>query len=293
MQITWAVYSSRRNLPPPARHVFRSADFKANRSRRNPPHSVSTRLTPSPSHPFILPSFITSPRLSHSALHPRLAVLSTEPVKTSLGFGHCDGTRWLSRYSDQAPGCIIEFESQQVKTFLAFPNRPNRAWGPPNSLHNGYRRFSPGVKRLGREAHHSPASNVEVKNERSCTSAPSIYLCGVCRENYMAFTRELFWTFQFCGVWRCVVGRRSVGVYCLRLQGFSQFNAPDKDAIRSHFVLNPQYSAIIILPNDVRYWRHIPHEVNRGEKLRSNKHYFIVRLLRWRHGLVKQCRRLG
>lgn len=71
-----------------ARHVFRSADFKANRAPRSPPHSVSARLTPCPSQPFILSSFSTSPRLSHSAVDPRLAVLSTGTVKTSLGFSH-------------------------------------------------------------------------------------------------------------------------------------------------------------------------------------------------------------
>jgi hypothetical protein len=74
--------------PSAARHVFRSADFKANRARRSPPHSVSTRLTPSLSHPFILSSLSTSPRLSHSTVDPRLAVLSTETVKTSPGFSH-------------------------------------------------------------------------------------------------------------------------------------------------------------------------------------------------------------
>jgi hypothetical protein len=73
--------------------------------------------------------------------------------------------------------------------------------------------------------------------------------------------------------------------------GLPQFEAPDKDAIRSHFVLNPQYDGIIILPNDVRYWRHIPRDVNpqqhRCENLKYHKDYFIVRLLR-RHVLVKQ-----
>jgi hypothetical protein len=37
--------------------------------------------------------------------------------------------------------------------------RPDRFWGPPNLLYNGYQ----GVKRPGREADHSPAASVEIK----------------------------------------------------------------------------------------------------------------------------------
>jgi hypothetical protein len=74
------------------------------------------------------------------------------------------------------------------------------------------------------------------------------------------------------------------GVVLHSSPGLSQFDAPDKDAIRSHIVPNSQYDDIIILPNDVRYWRHIPHDVNpqqhRCEHLRSHKEYFIVQLLR-------------
>jgi hypothetical protein len=42
--------------------------------------------------------------------------------------------------------------------------RPDRLWGPPNLLCNGYRgALSPGVKRQGREADHSPPASAEVK----------------------------------------------------------------------------------------------------------------------------------
>jgi hypothetical protein len=39
------------------------------------------------------------------------------------------------------------------------PRLPDRFWGPPSLLSNGYR----GVKRPGREADHSPPTSVEVK----------------------------------------------------------------------------------------------------------------------------------
>jgi hypothetical protein len=39
------------------------------------------------------------------------------------------------------------------------PRRPDRLWGPPSLLSNGYQ----GVKRTGREADHSPPTSAEVK----------------------------------------------------------------------------------------------------------------------------------
>jgi hypothetical protein len=43
------------------------------------------------------------------------------------------------------------------------PYRPDRLWGPPNLLYNGYWGSFPGVKRQGREADHSPPTGAEVK----------------------------------------------------------------------------------------------------------------------------------
>jgi hypothetical protein len=42
------------------------------------------------------------------------------------------------------------------------PNRPDRLWGPPSLLSNGYRGLSPVVMRQGREADHSPPANAKV-----------------------------------------------------------------------------------------------------------------------------------
>jgi hypothetical protein len=56
--------------------------------------------------------------------------------------------------------------------------RPDRFWGPPNLLSNGYRCvIFPGVKRPRREADHSPPSNVEVKN--SGAIPPPMCLYGI------------------------------------------------------------------------------------------------------------------
>jgi len=41
--------------------------------------------------------------------------------------------------------------------------RPDRPWGPPGLLYDGYRVSLPGVKWLGRDVDHSPKSSAKVK----------------------------------------------------------------------------------------------------------------------------------
>ena len=51
-----------------------------------------------------------------------------------------------------------------------FSARPDRPWGPPSLLYNGYRVFSGGKVRPGRAADHSPPSSAAVMEEYSYTS---------------------------------------------------------------------------------------------------------------------------
>ena len=44
-----------------------------------------------------------------------------------------------------------------------FRTRPDRPWGLPSLLHNGYRVSFPGLKRPGRGFNHPPPSSAEVK----------------------------------------------------------------------------------------------------------------------------------
>jgi len=51
-----------------------------------------------------------------------------------------------------------------------FSARPDRPWGPPSLLYNGYRVFPGSKVRSGRAADHSPPSSATVMEEYSYTS---------------------------------------------------------------------------------------------------------------------------
>jgi len=62
-----------------------------------------------------------------------------------------------------------------------FRTCPDRPWGPPSLLYNGYRVFPGGKVRPGRDADPSPPSGAVVKKEQSYTSTPPMG-CTACTE---------------------------------------------------------------------------------------------------------------
>jgi hypothetical protein len=69
------------------------------------------------------------------------------------------------------------------------PKRPDRLWGSPILLSNGYRRLFPGVKRQVHETDHSISSIADVKNNGAIPPHP-ICLHGVVL-NYTYAIRSL------------------------------------------------------------------------------------------------------
>jgi hypothetical protein len=60
-------------------------------------------------------------------------------------------------------------KSRWVEIFRTSPDRP---WGPPSLLYNGYRVFHGGKVRPERDADRSPPSSAEVKNR------VELYICS-------------------------------------------------------------------------------------------------------------------
>jgi hypothetical protein len=71
--------------------------------------------------------------------------------------------------NDRGVGVRVPARSRIVTS----PYRPDRLWGPPNLLSNGYLGIFPrGVKRQGREADHSLPTSTEVKKRWIYTFTP-------------------------------------------------------------------------------------------------------------------------
>jgi hypothetical protein len=66
----------------------------------------------------------------------------------------------------------VEFESREGQEFSLLHVVQTGAGAPPISLSNRQRGLSPGVKRQGREADHSPPTSAEVKKMWIYTSTP-------------------------------------------------------------------------------------------------------------------------
>ena len=69
---------------------------------------------------------------------------------------------WLSRYSDWVTSWTVR---DRIAEGTRFSARPDRPWGPPSLLYNGYRVFPGGKMRPGRAADHSPPSSASVMEE--------------------------------------------------------------------------------------------------------------------------------
>ena len=67
---------------------------------------------------------------------------------------------------------------------------PDRLWGPPSLLYNGYRVFPGGKERPGRDADPSPSSIAVVKKEYSYTSTPPVGRTA-CTEPQYLYSRAI------------------------------------------------------------------------------------------------------
>jgi hypothetical protein len=69
------------------------------------------------------------------------------------------------------------------------PYRPDRLWGPPSLLYNGYRALFPGVKRQEREADHSPRLVPRSRKRGSIHPLPHVFMveCLVKHRDNFAF----------------------------------------------------------------------------------------------------------
>ena len=86
-----------------------------------------------------------------------------------------------------------------------FRTCPDRPWGPPSLLYNGYRVFPEGKERPGREADPSPPSSAELRKSRAIpllplghnrvcngVTVPLMFLnCSTCFERHTAHHQEL------------------------------------------------------------------------------------------------------
>ena len=68
---------------------------------------------------------------------------------------------------------------------------PDRPWGPPSLLYNGYRIFRGGKERLGCDADPSPPSNAVIMKGYSCTSTPPMG-CTACTEPQCLYMGALY-----------------------------------------------------------------------------------------------------
>jgi hypothetical protein len=95
-------------------------------------------------------------------------------------------------YGLDGPGIV----SRWGRVFRTCPDRP---WGQPNLLYNGYQVFPGGKERPGRDADPSPPSSAVVMKEQSYTSTPPMGSTACTVELY------LYSPYGQCGLYRASV----------------------------------------------------------------------------------------
>jgi hypothetical protein len=99
--------------------------------------------------------------------YPRITALKT-----------FESTVFVSR--DSSVGRATRYELDGPGGAEIFRTRPDRPWGPPSLLDNGYWVSFPGVKRPGRGINYPPPSNAEVKER------VEQYLCAPSRPLWLS-----------------------------------------------------------------------------------------------------------
>ena len=93
-----------------------------------------------------------------------MCVLSLIYIYVTVCSGRGSSGNIVTGYGLDGPGTESRWGGEIFRTC------PDRPWGPPSLLYNGYRVFPGGKERPGRDADPSPPSNAVVMKEQSYTS---------------------------------------------------------------------------------------------------------------------------
>jgi hypothetical protein len=108
----------------------------------------------------ILSVFVVSVTQNAKRMHPiissSVARLALQNFYTLPHKRHRHGK--CRRYRDSLQAAVRRSNTSEVEIFCTNPDRP---WGPPSLLCNGYRMSFPGIKRPGRGVDHPPTPSAE------------------------------------------------------------------------------------------------------------------------------------
>jgi len=108
------------------------------------------------------------------------SLCSSWPLK--MGRIGCPETSVRNYHHPLRNSCVIAPGGSEI-----FRSRPDRSWGPPSFLYNGYRSF-PSVKRPGRAVDHPPSSSAEVEG------SVELYICSPSGTSWPV----LGWNLSYC-----------------------------------------------------------------------------------------------